>query len=98
MRTTIAIAVALPLVAGPLLLAPSAQAASTVKIGRLERTIERGLKQQAKVDATVKCPKKVTWVKGKVFYCKVSTSSGNARARVRLGSPTTGKLNWKIIT
>jgi Domain of unknown function (DUF4333) len=98
LRTT-AVAVAVPLLAAPLLATGPANAAGTVKIPKLERKIKNGFKGQAQIRVTVKCPNKVTWVKGKVFYCKATSTAGtNYRVRVRLGSEASAYLVWKVVS
>ena len=70
-----------------------------VKIPKLERNIKRGFNQQADINVTVKCPNKVTWVKGKIFFCKATSSSGTRyRVQVKLGSESSTNLNWKVVT
>lgn len=98
MRRTTAIAVTIPLLAAPILTIGPANAAGTVKIPKLERNIKNGFKNQANVRVTVNCPNKVTWVKGKIFYCKASTAAGTKyRVRVRLGSEASAYLVWKVV-
>jgi Domain of unknown function (DUF4333) len=98
MRKPVALALTLPLLAAPLLATGPASAAGNVKIGALERNIKTGFKQQARKSVTVKCPAKVTWVKGKIFYCKVMAKDGSRyRVRVKLGSEASGRANWKLV-
>jgi len=99
MRRTTAIAVTVPLLAAPIALAGPANAAGTVKIPKLERKITNGFKNQAQIRVTVNCPNKVTWAKGKIFFCKATSTAGTKyRVRVRLGSESSGNLVWKVIT
>ncbi len=72
MRRTTALAVTVPLIAAPIAFVGPANAAGTVKIPKLERNIKRGFNTQADINVTVKCPNKVTWVKGKIFFCKAT--------------------------
>jgi hypothetical protein len=99
MRKTIAVAVTVPLLAAPVLTSAPAQAASTVKIDVLKKNIKKGIKKQAKVSVKVKCPKKVKWAKGKIFFCTVRAKDGSkARVQVRLGNEAKGRLKWKVVT
>jgi hypothetical protein len=65
----------------------------------LQKLIKAGFKEQQNINVTVACPKNVTWVKGKVFYCKVTTKQGQkGRVQVTLRSgPTLGSLKWKLV-
>jgi len=47
---------------------------------------------------TVNCPSKVTWVKGKIFYCKAKAGDGTKyRVQVKLGNEAAGNLRWKVV-
>ncbi len=90
MRKPLALVVALPLAASPLLALGPAAAASEVKEVKLENSIRRGFKQQAGKSVTVNCPSNITWAKGKIFFCKAKASrryavpgAGAARQRGR---------------
>jgi hypothetical protein len=97
MRKPLALAVVLPLALAPMVAAP-AQAQSIVKQKKLERNIKQGFAAKG-VNVTAKCPKNVTWVKGKTFFCSVTASSGeNGKVLVTLKSnATAGKLKWKLL-
>ncbi len=98
MRKPVAIALALPLLAAPLLAAGPANAAGDVKTAKLERNIKSGFKQQLGKSVTVNCPANVSWAKGKIFFCKVKAKDGsNYRVQVKLGSESAGKLRWKLV-
>jgi hypothetical protein len=100
MRRTTAIAVTVPLLAAPIALAGPANAAGTVKIPKLEREITKGFKnaKPTGIRVTVKCPNKVTWEKGKIFFCKATSTTGfKYRVRVKLRSEASGNLFWKAI-
>ncbi|HRY09631.1 MAG: DUF4333 domain-containing protein [Actinobacteria bacterium] len=98
MRKPIALALALPLAASPLLAIGPASAKSVVKEVKLENSIRRGFKSQAGKSVTVNCPSKVTWVKGKIFYCKAKAADGTKyRVRVKLGNEAAGNLRWKVV-
>ena len=98
MRRVLAVATTIPLLAAPVLVATPAQADSVVKRAKLQKNIKSGFKKQAGVTVKVKCPKKVRWAKGKIFYCKVKANNGNKyRVQVRLGSESKGRLNWKVV-
>ena len=97
MRKPVAIALTLPLLAAPLIAAGPANAESVVKQAKLQKNIKAGFQAQAGKSVTVKCPAGVTWVKGKIFYCKVKAKDGTKyRVQVKLGSESAGKLNWKL--
>jgi hypothetical protein len=99
MRKPIALALALPLAASPLLIIGPASAASVVKEVKLENSIRRGFKQQAGKSVTVNCPSKVTWAKGKIFYCKAKAADGTKyRVQVKLGNEAAGNLRWKVVS
>lgn len=97
MRRTVAAATAVPLVMAPVVAAPAA--ADTIVLKRkVERSVGKGFKQQVGVKVRVKCPKRVTWRKGKIFFCKVRTRSGERyRVQVKLGSAKKGALRWKVV-
>jgi hypothetical protein len=97
MRRTVAAAMAAPLVMAPVMATPAA--ADTIVLKRkVERSVGTGFKQQAGVKVRVKCPKRVTWEKGKVYYCKVRTRSGERyRVKVKLGSAKKGAVRWKVV-
>lgn len=98
MRTPIALAAVAGLLAAPVVIAAPAPAAAKVDARVLQRYIERGIKKQAKIKVKATCPKNVTWVKGKIIYCRVKTPSGSKyRVQVKLGTATTGKVYWKVI-
>lgn len=99
MKKTVALAMALPLLAAPVLAASPASAQDIVKRNKLEKNIENGFKQQRNINVNAKCPSKVTWVKGKVFNCKVVAGDGSrARIEVTLKSNATkGRLTWKLL-
>lgn len=98
MRKPIALALALPLAASPLLAIGPASAKSVVKEVKLENSIRRGFKSQAGKSVTVNCPSKVTWVKGKIFYCKAKAADGTKyRVQVKLGNEAAGNLRWKVV-
>ena len=95
----VAIAATVPLLAAPLLAIAPADAAATVDISKLKTKIQNGIQKQANIKVKAKCPKRVTWTKGKVFYCSVTDPAGRKyRVQVTLGSPASGKLRWKVIT
>jgi hypothetical protein len=98
MRKPVALALTLPLVAAPFLAAP-AQAQDIVNKQKLERNIERGFKQQRDLRVVAKCPKQTTWVKGKVFFCRVTAADGTkGRIQVTLRSNATkGRLVWRLV-
>jgi hypothetical protein len=97
MRKPTALVLVIPLLAMPILAGGPANARATVKTAEMERTIEKGVKKQAKVRVDITCPKKVTWVKGKVFYCKLRAKNGvQSRVRIKLGSETTGLYRWSV--
>lgn len=98
MRKPLALAVVLPLALAPMVASP-AQAQTIVKQKKLEQNIERGFLKQSKVTVIARCPKNVTWVKGKSFTCKVTATDGSkGRVRVTLTSnPGPGKLVWKLL-
>jgi hypothetical protein len=99
MRKPLALVVALPLAASPLLALGPAAAASEVKEVKLENSIRRGFKQQAGKNVTVNCPSNITWAKGKIFFCKAKASDGTRyRVQVRLGNEAAGNLRWKVVT
>ncbi len=99
MRRTLALATTLPLLAAPVLVAGPAQADSVVKRAKLQKSIKVGFKQQTGTSVKVKCPAKVTWAKGKIFYCKVKAKNGTKyRVQVRLGSESKGRLKWKVVS
>lgn len=97
MRKPLALAVVLPLALAPMVATP-AQAQSVVKQKKLERNIKQGFAAK-NVSVKVKCPKNVTWVRGKSFNCKVTASNGETgTVRVTLKSnATVGKLKWKLL-
>lgn len=97
MRTSVVLA--LPMAAALLAPAP-AQAQSIVDMKKLENSIERGLKQRTGYRITAKCPKQVTWVKGKTFTCRVSASNG-AKGKVQVtlkSNAKKGRLKWVVIS
>lgn len=97
-KSTVALALTIPLIV-PVAAATPATAASTVKQEKLQRNIKSGFKRQANISVTVSCPAKVTWVKGKVFYCKARTKSGSKyRVQVTLGNESKGRLHWKVVS
>jgi hypothetical protein len=98
MRKPLALALALPVLAAPVFAAP-AQAAIVVDKQKLEKNIERTLKAKLSLNAEAKCPKRVTWVKGKTFTCKVTATNGTkGTVQVTLRSnPTKGRLSWKLL-
>lgn len=99
MRKPIALALALPLAAAPLLALGPATAASVVKEVKLENSIRRGFKAQADKSVTVNCPSNVTWRKGKIFYCKAKAADGTRYSvKVKLGSETAGNLRWQVVS
>jgi hypothetical protein len=68
-----------------------------VKQKKLERNIERGFAKQG-YTVTAKCPKNVTWVKGKTFYCRITSGGDLGRIRVTLKSnAAVGNLVWKLV-
>ncbi len=96
MRKSLAVAVVLPLALAPMVAAP-AQAQSIVKQKKLQRNIEQGFAKQG-YTVKAKCPKEVTWVKGKTFYCFVSSGGQRERVLVTLKSnATAGRLVWKLV-
>ncbi len=97
MRKPLAMAVILPLALAPMVAAP-AQAQSIVKQKKLEKDIKAGFQKQG-IKVTAKCPKSVTWVKGKTFYCKVTDSTGaKGKVLVKLRSNATrGNLTWEYV-
>lgn len=97
MRRTVAAATAVPLLMVPVVAAPAVGDTIVVK-RKVERTIAKGFKEQAGIKARAKCPKRVTWEKGKIYFCKVSGRSGERyRVQVRLGSAKKGVLRWKVV-
>ncbi len=100
MRKHVALAMTLPLLAAPLLVASPASAASVVKEAKLEKSIKKGFKKQAGIRVKVNCPSEVKWAKGKVFYCtaKNKATGGKYRVQVTLGNESKGKLNWKVVS
>jgi uncharacterized lipoprotein YajG len=94
-RKPLALAVVLPLALAPMVATP-AQAQSVVKQKKLERNIKQGFAARG-YKVSVKCPKNVTWVKGKTFSCTVSDGGSKGTVRVTLKSnATVGKLKWKL--
>ncbi|MEZ5186808.1 MAG: DUF4333 domain-containing protein [Candidatus Nanopelagicales bacterium] len=99
MRKTIALALSVPMIAAPMLVAGPAQAESVVKIPKVKKSIKSGFKSQAGKSVKVKCPKKVRWAKGKIFYCKAKGRDGSKyRVMVKLGSESTGRVTWKVVS
>jgi hypothetical protein len=97
MRKPLALALALPIVAAPVLAAP-AQAQDIVDKRKLERNIEQGFKAQRGISVDAKCPKRVTWIKGKTFTCKVTAKDG-AKGTILVTLRTNavkGKLKWVL--
>lgn len=94
MRKSLALAVVLPLAVAPVVATP-AQAQSIVKQKLLQQNIKQGYQAKG-IKVAVKCPKRVTWARGKTFTCKVTDTAGNrATVLVTLGSEAKGKLRWK---
>lgn len=98
MRKPLAIALVLPVLAAPLLTAP-AQAQDIVNKQKLEKNIEQGFKTQRQIKVTAKCPKQTNWVKGKVFYCKITAKDGSkGKIKITLKSNATkGRLVWSLV-
>ena len=98
MRKSLAVAVVLPLALAPLVAGP-AQAKTIVKQVKLQKNIQACFKKEG-ISVVAKCPKNVTWVKGKTFTCKVVDSQGNkgtVLVTLRSGG-SAGKLTWKLLT
>jgi hypothetical protein len=87
-----------PLLAAPLVVAGPAQAEAVVKMPVVKKSIKQGLKQKTGVTVRVKCPARVKWTKGKVFFCKVRAKDGRkARVQVTLGGSKIGRVKWKVV-
>lgn len=97
MRKPLALAVIVPLLAAPALAGPAA-AQDIVNKQKLEKNIEQGFKTQRGIKVTAKCPKQTTWVKGKVFTCKVTAADGSkGTVKVTLKSNAKkGRLKWEL--
>lgn len=98
MRKSLAIALVLPLLAAPLMVSP-AQAQQIVNKQKLEKDIRRGMKSQVNIKVTAKCPKQTNWVKGKVFYCKVTANDGT-KGKIKVTLKTNakkGRLEWALV-
>lgn len=99
MRKPLVLAMTLPLLAAPLLVAAPAQAETVVKMPLVKKSIKKGFKKQAKLSVKVKCPKKVRWVKGKTFFCTARTTTGQkVRVQVKLGKADPGRVTWKVVS
>lgn len=95
MRKSLPVAAVLPVLA--IGVAAPAQAAGVVDKQKLESVIEKGFaKKGYSVDA--RCPKRTSWVKGKVFYCKIYDGGTMARVKVTLLSGVgPGRLRWDLV-
>jgi len=81
------------------MVATPAQAKTIVKQVKLQKNIQAGFKAKG-ISVVAKCPKNVTWVKGKTFTCKVTDSQGGkgtVLVTLRSGG-SAGKLTWKLLT
>ncbi len=96
MRKSLAVAAVLPVIALASAATP-AQAAGIVDKQKLESAIEKGFKKQG-YDINAKCPKQVSWVKGKVFHCKFYDGGSMGRVKVTLLSGVgVGRLRWDLV-
>ena len=98
MRKVLVVASIVPVLAAGVMAGP-AQAESVVKKAKLEKNIERNLQKSLKMKVTAKCPKKTTWVKGKVFTCKVTAADGT-KGTVQvtlLSNDVKGRLKWEVL-
>ncbi|MFN8184594.1 MAG: DUF4333 domain-containing protein [Candidatus Nanopelagicales bacterium] len=96
MRRTV---VTMSLVAGlaaPAVLVTPAQAATSFPRKAVQQAIANQIREVVGQKATVKCPARKNWVKGKVMYCTAKPTNGAAsyRVKVTLGNPNTYTFKW----
>ena len=95
MRQSAALAFVIAVLASPLLASP-AHAGDIVNKQKLESRITKEFKDSRDIKIRTICPKQTNWVKGKVFYCKVTGLGVQSKVRITLVSKSAKKGHLRM--